>query len=149
MLRKKINKNLLFFILIVYVVFFLTMLIMPKVKNEVCVNEVCVLVEIADSPKEIEEGLMFREELEGGMLFVFDDGVHKFWMKDTLISLDVIWINENMEIIQIETLEPCEKCSSYGPDSSVRYVLEVNAGFVEANDIEIGDVVKLNVQKSL
>lgn len=64
------------------------------------------------------------------MLFVFPiTGIYKFWMKNTLISLDMIWIDDDKRIIDIVTAPICEKdpCSTYGPDQNARYVLELNA----------------------
>ena len=117
---------------------------------QVCFDEKCVNVEIADEKEEITTGLMFRESLakDSGMLFVFpEEGVHKFWMKNTLIPLDMIWINDN-EIIYIkDNALPCktEVCESYGPDKEAKYVLEVNSGFVEENEVDVGDTVKILV----
>ena len=78
------------------------------------------------------QGLMFRESLDekAGMLFVFpNDTVHGFWMKNTLVPLDMIWIDKNLTIIDIQTAEPCktETCPSYIPSGDARYVLEINA----------------------
>jgi len=79
-------------------------------KGKVCYEENCFDVEIVDSDIDRAEGLMFRESLcdDCGMLFIFDEnGRYPFWMKNTLIYLDIIWIDENKEIVFItEKAEP-------------------------------------------
>jgi uncharacterized membrane protein (UPF0127 family) len=105
-------------------------------------------VEVADSPDEWTHGLMDRTSLpeDAGMLFVFDDVVQRcFWMQDTLIPLDMIFIADNLTIIDIHrnaTPLSEEHIYSSGP---CRYVLEVNGGLCEADGIEIGDRVTLDI----
>ncbi len=90
-------------------------------------------VEVARTPDQLAKGLMFRESLADGkgMLFVFTPpGIHKFWMKNTLLSLDILWLNDKYEVVHLEqNVPPCTtvNCPSYGPDVPVSYVLEVNA----------------------
>jgi hypothetical protein len=76
---------------------------------------------------------MFREELETGtgMLFVFEElNFHGFWMRNTLIPLDIIWIGEDMNVIEVHTLQPCttDECPSFRPSQKALFVLEVSAG---------------------
>lgn len=107
---------------------------------QVCNKTECFSVEIADEPDEITKWLMWREELadDAGMLFVFEAlGHHRFWMKNTLIPLDIIRLNENGEVVYIkEYAPPCSEedsanntCQLFGPEEWVlaKYVLEVNA----------------------
>src|SRR3990172_7339338 len=85
-------------ILIVLFILYLTThtgLVPPQPQNvsQVCFGQECFEVEIADSPEEQAKGLMGRESLEPGkgMLFVFpEEGIYPFWMKDTLMPLDMI-----------------------------------------------------------
>ena len=75
-------------------------------------NEKTIKVKIADSEKEIEQGLMNVKRLgkNDGMLFVFDDEkVRHFWMKNTLIPLDIIFLNKEKNIVSIQTMKPCKK----------------------------------------
>ena len=85
------------------------------------------------------------------MLFVFDaqNVTPVFWMKDMLIPIDIIWINDG-KIVKIDTnLQPPKKgtldkdLTTYGAGQPVDYVLEVSAGFSFKNKLEIGDNVNL------
>ncbi len=114
-------------------------------------GSVQVSAEIADEPEEWSRGLSFRPSLaEGsGMLFVFDDErFRQFWMKDTLIPLDVIFINGELVVVHIvEGAVPCEAdpCPLYGSGGPVRYALEVNADFVQVHGIRVGAEVTIEL----
>jgi len=110
----------------------------------VCFKDRCFLVELAKTPEEIRKGLMFRESLEPdkGMLFIFEEeSEHSFWMKDTKIPLDIIWINSNKEVIFIEKgVQPCQgECEVFSPEVVARYVLELNAGTTDSLGVGLGD----------
>jgi uncharacterized protein len=106
-----------------------------------------VRAEIVDTPPAVERGLMFRESLppNDGMLFVFEQtGVYPFWMKNTLIPLDIIWLDEDWRIVSIAaSVPPCraDPCPTYPPAGPARYVVEVNAGFTRTHGIARGDRV--------
>lgn len=118
--------------------------------NQVCFDdktEKCFNVEIAESDEERQKGLMFREELseDSGMLFIFDsEGKYGFWMKNTPIHLDIIWINSDLEVVYIAEAVPCSEdpCEIYEPGEDALYVLEVNSGVMDEIGVEIGDRVK-------
>ena len=79
---------------------------------------------------------MFREQLSDkkGMLFIFpQEGVHSFWMKNTLMPLDLLWIDKERKIIDIQTAQPCQEdpCPVSTPSGSALYVLEINANTSE------------------
>ena len=108
-------------------------------------------VEIADTPESRELGLMFRESLDKdkGMLFIFDDEAERtFWMKNTKIPLDMIFIDADNKIIHILTAEPCaeEPCKIYSPELPTKYVLEINAGESDKRGIKIGDDAKNTIK---
>ncbi len=100
-------------------------------------------VEIADSPKEQEKGLMNRTELDAdtGMLFVFaEPQMLSFWMKDTKIPLDIIYFDAAGEFVSTLSMEPCTAmpCPGYPAASLSSYALEVNKGFREKYQIGTG-----------
>lgn len=72
------------------------------------------------------------------MLFVFErSGEHCFWMKDTRIPLDMIWLNEQKQVVHIEeNVQPESYPKSFCPDEAALYVVEVNAGQVSASGIQ-------------
>lgn len=115
--------------------------------KEVCINDVCVQAEIADSDASRAKGLMFRNSLgeKAGMLFILGQGGNDFWMKNMRFPLDLIWIDGKKKIIDIkENLLPCEgdDCPLFGPaQGQSEYVLEVNSGFAKENEVKVGDTV--------
>jgi len=121
----------------------------PKIVSEVCFENNCFNIEIADTAQERETGLMNREYLTptSGMLFVFDQaGIYNFWMKNTLIPLDMIWIDENNKIIFIkENAQPCktEQCETFGPDEKAKYILEINGGLVGGMELKVDDLIEI------
>lgn len=107
-----------------------------------------ISAEIADSPEERMIGLMNRESLErdSGMLFFFEDEEYRtFWMKNTLIPLDIVYIAGDGSIVDIAYAVPCEAdpCPVYPSSAPAMYVLEVNAGYTAENGFGIGDKVNI------
>lgn len=104
-------------------------------------------VEIADDSDERARGLMFRDELgaEDGMLFLFPrEAPRAFWMLNTRIPLDIIYIDADRRIVawSLDT-PPCRTrtCPNYPSGAAAKYVLEVNAGEMERLGAAIGDAV--------
>jgi len=99
--------------------------------------------EIADTPEKKALGLSGRKSLgeNEGMLFVFEVADNRyFWMKDMNFSLDIIWIGENKEVVDItRNATPESYPEKFSPETPAKYVLEVSAGFSDANNIKIGD----------
>ena len=118
-----------------------------EITRKVCLREVCVQAEVADSPIKRQRGLMFHRPLgdNEGMLFVFErEDLHAFWMKNMHFPLDIIWINSNKRVVDIKTnLAPCRlgPCPNIIPRATAKYVLEVRSGFVIRNNIKVGDQV--------
>jgi len=114
-------------------------------KNKACFNKHCFKVEIADTPQLRLQGLMDRDQLpeDQGMLFIFDkEEEYGFWMKNTLIPLDIIWLNNEREVVFIKrSAQPCEgsACSPTYPERPAKYVIELSAGRVGFIGLEIGD----------
>lgn len=104
-----------------------------------------VTVELARTEAELTRGLMHRERLapDAGMLFLFDESEdHAFWMKDTLISLDMIFVDEGGRIVGVvERAEP-RTLSLRSVGAPSRYVLEVNGGWAAAHGVRAGDHVR-------
>jgi uncharacterized membrane protein (UPF0127 family) len=101
-------------------------------------------VEIADDMREREQGLMFREQMDDdhGMLFVFEDTRDVgFWMKNTPLPLDLIFIGQDGTVRAIKRGEPLSP-ALISPNEPVRFVLEVKAGIAEKTGIEDGDRIR-------
>lgn len=107
-------------------------------------------VEFSDNDDERATGLMFRNEMleNQGMLFIFPyEEQQSFYMKNTILSLDIIYVNKNLEIVTIFKNTTPFSLDSLPSDAPAQYVIEVNAGYTNKNNIEIGDKVlfrKLN-----
>ena len=103
-------------------------------------------VEIAANDNQRKVGLMNRASLDEnkGMLFVFEaSGIVNFWMKNTLIPLDMLFINEKGKIETItKNVPPCTQtpCPLYNSYKSVKFVLELSAGVADKQGIKEGDV---------
>ena len=120
-------------------------LIGNKNQNRVCFKNYCFKVELAKTEKERDRGLMFRKNLDSdkGMLFIYEkEGIYPFWMENTLIPLDIIWIDQNKEVVFInENSQPCQNnypCPLINLDKNAQYVLEINGGMAEKIGLKIG-----------
>lgn len=101
-------------------------------------------IEIAETPYETETGLMYRKKMlaNRGMLFIFEDvKMHSFYMKNTEIPLDIIFLDEHLKIASFQ--ENAEPFNENGLSSQVpiKYVLEVNAGLAEKFLLEVKDSI--------
>jgi uncharacterized membrane protein (UPF0127 family) len=111
-------------------------------------NGFVVKVETVADDELRAQGLMYRDHLDPGtgMLFFFpQDGVYSFWMKNTRIPLDMIWIDAQKKVVHIKNdVPPCriENCPSYDPGVTGRYVLEVAGGEAAKNGFRVGDVLR-------
>lgn len=109
-----------------------------------------VSVELAADDELRAQGLMWRDQLRPGtgMLFLFNrDEEHSFWMQNTLIPLDMVWIDKDQRVVGVQyNVPPCrvQNCPSYSPGTGVlsRYVLEVAGGVAQAHGIKAGDQLK-------
>jgi len=103
-----------------------------------------VSVELAQTDQERALGLMFRDVLPAnqGMLFLFDQEDYlPFWMKNTLISLDLVWLDQKGTVVDVRaSAPPCklDPCPSYKPKKPARYVLELLAGTAQAHGLVPG-----------
>lgn len=102
-------------------------------------------VEMADDPEEIRIGLMFRAELAEDAGMLFDLGAPRragFWMKNTILPLDMLFIDSDGEILAIARNTVPGSLRQVDPGVPVRAVLEVNAGTTAQLGIEAGDYVE-------
>ena len=106
-------------------------------------------LELATVPEDQAQGLMFRENLpeRTGMLFVFAELTpHHFWMKNTMIPLDIIWLDDTGKVIFVSAdTPPCkaDPCPTYGTDTPVRRVLEIAAGMAKKEGIDVGSRIEI------
>lgn len=101
-------------------------------------------IEIADNEYERQKGLMKRKSMEEnqGMLFIFNtERMQSFWMVNTFISLDMIFVNSNKEIVTVHKNTKTLSDQSYPSSAPSIYVVEVNAGFTDKYNIKEGDKI--------
>lgn len=112
-------------------------------KSQAVINELTLNIDIADTPHKQEQGLSGKLDLKDdeGMLFVFNTTETKgFWMKDMLFPIDIIWMDENLIVVYVDkNLSPDTYPTIFYPPSPVKYILEVNSGFSDRNNVKIGD----------
>jgi uncharacterized protein len=109
-------------------------------------STITIPVKVADDPERRRRGLMHVTELPDGtgMLFLYDeDHAGGFWMKDTLVPLDIAYIDVDGEVVDILAMDPCETdpCPSYPPAAPYRAALEVPQGWFAAEGVRVGDDV--------
>jgi uncharacterized membrane protein (UPF0127 family) len=106
-------------------------------------------VEVARTPEEQAQGLMYRESLppRAGMIFLFTDGgSHNFWMKNTMIALDILWIDAQGKVIFVSaSTPPCKSdpCPNYGPKAPAPTVLEIAGGMAAKEGIVVGATIQV------
>ena len=101
-------------------------------------------IQIANTDFDRQLGLMFRKSMSEnqGMLFIFpQESIQSFWMRNTYISLDMIFVNADKKIITIHKNTKILSDQTYRSTGSAKYVIEVDAGFSGRFDIKVGDSV--------
>ena len=114
-----------------------------------------ILAEHSDTAEKRGRGLMFRESLpkDRGMLFTFSEPQQwTFWMKNTRIPLDIIWMDGKKKIVHVERNVPtCSRtddgCPQYQPNDQPVYVLELGAGVAESLKLQRGMVLKFRIDE--
>ena len=104
-----------------------------------------VTAEVADTQEERQQGLMLRERLDPGtgMLFVFEQELpHAFYMRNTLIALDIAWLDRSSVIVDIQQMAP-ETENLHQPARAALYALEVPQGWYSAQEIRVGDLAQI------
>lgn len=118
----------------------------PEALVELADGEVQLAVKLADTAERREHGLMEVEDLPDGtgMLFVFDtERTGGFWMKNTLVPLDIAYADAGGEIVSILAMEPCvaDPCDVYDPGAAYQVALEVPQGWFDQVGVEVGDTL--------
>ena len=106
---------------------------------------VTIDIEIADDDYQRERGLMFRRTMDElqGMLFIFEEMDYRsFWMKNTHLALDIMYLDKDRIIVDIHENTPPYSTGSIPSALPALYVLEVNAGFVARYQIKVGDQIR-------
>lgn len=101
--------------------------------------------EVADTARGREKGLMDRREMaaDHGMIFVFEIEQHlSFWMKNTYIPLDIVFVNKAGKVVSVKTMKPLDE-TPVESDGWSLYAVEVNAGAAEKAGIKAGDVITI------
>ena len=105
-------------------------------------------IEIADNAYETQTGLMYRSQLgqNQGMLFIFPDmQMRSFYMKNTKIPLDIIYINDQMEIVSFQKhAKPFDE-TSLPSDAPAKYVLEINAGLSDSWQLDMNEKIEFKL----
>lgn len=116
-------------------------------------NGTKINLEVARTPKEQEIGLMYRKVLprDRGMLFMFPDAQPvSFWMKNTLIPLDMVFLRQGVVQYIAANVPPCtaDPCPSYGPQTPIDTVIELRSGRAAELSLKVSDRVKIEFLSS-
>lgn len=106
---------------------------------------VSFLVEIADTPSKREMGLMYRKEMaaDRGMIFIFpQESPQSFWMKNTPLPLDMIFISADNRIVGIVEQAVPFSLDPRGVSTPSQFVLEINGGQAQKHGIRVGDTAR-------
>jgi len=114
-------------------------------RGTILIDDIPLEVQIADTEPRRVRGLMFQDPLpnDQGMIFVFDSpGMYSLWMLNMQFSLDMMWFDENGNLVHLEkNVPPCKAvleiatCQSIVPNAESLYVIEVTSGFIERHQI--------------
>jgi len=114
-------------------------------------DTVRIEIEVVKDQSAIMRGLMYRLKMEDyqGMLFIFPEEEKRwFWMKNTYIPLDIIYLDDDLKIVTIQAdTQPLSE-ESIPSELPARYVLEVNAGFAAVHGIREGDKIEFSITPS-
>jgi len=120
-------------------------LFQQRTSDRISIDGVVLNVDLATTPAEQQRGLSGRNSMapDHGMLFIFQsEDYWSFWMFEMNFPLDMIWFNSSRQAVFFqENLPPCgpSVCQVFTPSVKATYVLEVNAGFVAAHHVSLGD----------
>ena len=107
-------------------------------------------LEVADTDEAREIGLMHRDSMpkDHGMIFMFDESqIRGFWMKNTKIPLDIIFVSSDGRIVSIHQMEPYD-INTTSSDYPARYAIELNQGAAQDAGAKVGDVLQIPSRSS-
>jgi uncharacterized protein len=109
--------------------------------------------EVMVSDEDRAMGLMFRESLpqDRALLFIFQNlDFHGIWMKNCKFPIDIVWLDENREVVHVAAgVPPCKKdpCPTYQPLRRAAYVIEMNSGAAKQNQVKTGAQVSFTLPR--
>jgi uncharacterized membrane protein (UPF0127 family) len=109
--------------------------------------------ELMVTDEERARGLMFRDALprDHALLFVFEDSFfHAFWMKNCRFPIDIVWLDSERRVVHVaEDVPPCKRdpCPNYQPLRRALYVVELNAGQAEREQVRVGAVIEFTLPR--
>ena len=153
--NKKINKIKIILILLASSLFFFYVINVAGKKinsTEIKIGQNIIHAQIANTEHKRSMGLAYTEKMDenSGMLFIFDEtGEKNFWMRDMYFNIDIIWLDENKQVVGFFENVKKESYNSKNPELSkiyrspenTKYVLEVNAGMIDKLKIKSSDVL--------
>ncbi|MBC7783758.1 MAG: DUF192 domain-containing protein [Burkholderiales bacterium] len=104
------------------------------------------ILQVADEDAELEKGLMFRKSMPSneGMIFIFDSAAQRaFWMKNTLIDLDIVYLDRDAKIVSIKTMRS-KDLTGIPSDHPAMYAIELNAGIAKECGLAVGQIIDLS-----
>lgn len=137
---------------------FSTLFAIEELPQKVRIGSTYAYLEIADEASEIERGLSYREELDWnhGMLFCFPEAERRgFWMRHCYFDIDLAYLDSNGVIRQILFMKteplgtpPSQLKIYYSDSDDIQYVIEMNAGWFAANNVQVGDTADVKKYRS-
>ena len=150
--KKNLPKNIVIGI-IISVLLIIILIVFGRPKEKSLPNSIGLTIkhqdyylEIAQNSRQRSKGLSGRDQIcsNCGMLFVFKkEGIYPFWMKNTKIPLDMIWIDSDNKVVKIATALETNSEKEYANDKPAKYVIELNANEVFKLDLKIGDTIPI------
>lgn len=135
-------------ILFIFLILFQVLVFSKSKFTSIYINSQKFIAEIADTPELTSRGMMYRESISKNfaMLFIFDkENPQGFWMKNTLVHLDIIYLNKHKEIVNIHhNVPPCKSppCQSYYSVKPSKYVVEIQGGLSKKMKLKKGDTIE-------
>lgn len=147
--KRSVKRLIIGIILVAFGAFLILNSVLVSSQPTATINRQEIKLELALTPESQERGLSGRQSLgkDEGLLFSFDLPDYRyFWMKDMNFSIDIIWIDENLEVVGItKNLSPSTYPEKFSSTKPAQYVLEVKAGYSDKHDIRVGDQVELDI----